>query len=149
MRSSGTIILFFVVSVGLTLGAVRSSVESQEAILTEADFAAAMEEMDYVTGDAELHIDAKYWGDLGTDTDAMKALLEQVRTFWAAREVQGAIDFTEQALAANSALSRASGSGDGGEADQAFSDLRATCRSCHREFRERTEDGGYRIKPNG
>jgi cytochrome c556 len=117
--------------------------------LTEADFAAAMEEMDYVSGDAELHIDAKYWGDLGTDTDAMKALLEQVRTFWVAREVQGAIDFTEQALAATAALSRASGTGDGGQADQAFSDLRATCRSCHREFRERTEDGGYRIKPGG
>ena len=80
MRASGTIIFFFVVSVAFTLGAVRSSVESQEAILTEADFAAAMEEMDYVSGDAELHIDAKYWGDLGTDTDAMKALLEQVRT---------------------------------------------------------------------
>ncbi len=149
MRASGTIIFFFVVSVAFTLGAVRSSVEPQEAILTEADFAAAMEEMDYVSGDAELHIDAKYWGDLGTDTDAMKALLEQVRTFWVAREVQGAIDFTEQALAATAALSRASGTGDGGQADQAFSDLRATCRSCHREFRERTEDGGYRIKPGG
>ena len=35
------------------------------------------------------------------------------------------------------------------QADQAFSDLKATCRSCHREFRERTEDGGYRIKPGG
>jgi hypothetical protein len=149
MRASGTIILFFVVSVAFTLGAVRSSVEYQEAIVTEADFAAAMEEMDYVSGDAELHIDAKYWGDLGTDTDAMKVLLEQVRTFWVAREVRGAIDFTEQALAATAALSRASGTGDGGQADQAFSDLSATCRSCHREFRERTEDGGYRIKPGG
>ena len=149
MRASATIIFFFVVSVAFTVGAVRSSVESQEAILTEGDFAAAMEEMDYVSGDVELHIDAKYWGDLGTDTDAMKALLEQVRTFWVAREVQGAIDFTEQALAATAALSRASGTGDGGQADQAFSDLKATCRSCHREFRERTEDGGYRIKPGG
>ena len=149
MRASGTIIFFFVVSVAFTLGAVRSSVEYQEAIVTEADFAAAMEEMDYVSGDAELHIDAKYWGDLGTDTDAMKVLLEQVRTFWVAREVRGAIDFTEQALAATAALSRASGTGDGGQADQAFSDLSATCRSCHREFRERTEDGGYRIKPGG
>ena len=102
-----------------------------------------------MTGDAELHIDAKYWGDLGTDTDALKALLEQVQTFWLAREVQGAVDFTEQALDATAALSRASGTEDVDQADQAFSDLKATCRSCHREFRERTEDRGYRIKPGG
>ena len=67
--------------------------------------------------------------------------MEQVQTFWLAREVQGAVDFTEQALDATDALSRASGTEDVDQADQAFSDLKATCRSCHREFRERTEDG--------
>lgn len=149
MRARGTIIVFFVVSIAFMLGAFRSSVESPQAVMTEADLSAAMEEMDYVTGDAELHIDAKYWADLGTDTDALKSLLVQVQTFWAAREVQGAVDYTAQALAATAALSRASGTEEEDQADQAFSDLKATCRSCHREFRERTEDGGYRIKPGG
>ena len=149
MHSRGTTITSCVVSVTFMLGAFRPSVETRQMVLTEADFAAAMEEIDYVTGDAELHIDAKYWGDLGTDTDALKSLLEQVQTFWIAREVQGAVDFIEQALAATATLSRASATEDDDQASQAFADLKSTCRSCHREFRERTEDGGYRIKPGG
>ena len=149
MRAYGTIIASCVVLANFPWGVFQPSLEASQAVLTEADFSAAMEEIDYVTGDAELHIDAKYWGDLGTDTDALKSLLEQIQKFWMAREVQGAVDFVEQALVATAALSRASAVEDDDQASQAFSGLKSTCRSCHREFRERTDDGGYRIKPSG
>ena len=97
MRAYGTIIASCVVLANFPWGVFQPSLEASQAVLTEADFSAAMEEIDYVTGDAELHIDAKYWGDLGTDTDALKSLLEQIQKFWMAREVQGAVDFVEQA----------------------------------------------------
>ncbi len=149
MRSRGPIIVFSVVSVAFMLGAFRSSVECQQAVLNEADYAAAMEEMNYVRGDAEGHIEAKYWGDVRNDMVALRSLLQQVQTFWMAREVQSAVDCTEQALAATAALLSASDAEDGERADQAFGDLRSTCLACHQEFRERTEDGGFRIKPGG
>ena len=147
MRSRRTIIVFSVVSAAFMLGAFRSSVAGQEAVLTEADYAAAMEEMNYLRGDAEGHIESKYWGDVRNDMVALRSLLEQVQKFWMAREIDSAVDFTEQALAASAALMSASDAEDGERADQAFGDLRSTCQACHEEFRERTEDGGYRIKP--
>ena len=61
MRSRRTIIVFFIVSVAFTLGAFRSSVESSQAVLTEADLSARHGGDGLRDGDAELHIDAKYW----------------------------------------------------------------------------------------
>ena len=107
-----------------------------------------MKEIDYVLDEAEFHIDARYWADLGSDTDALRANFNRVKTFWEARDASDAVDFVEQALTANSALSRASMASDKAQASQAIADLRAACKACHSEYREKTDDG-YRIKPAG
>lgn len=107
-----------------------------------------MKEIDYVLDEVEFHIDARYWADLGSDTDALRAQFERVKAFWAARDTEEAVGFVQQALLANSALSRASMESSKSGATQAVSELRAACKACHGEYREKTDDG-FRIRPDG
>ena len=130
----------------LLFGLMALPVHAQETTLTVDEYEDTMKEINYVLGDAELHVDAMYWADLGADTEALRSLFARVQMFWEARAAREAVDFAGRALTANSALSRASAQSDRSAARQAIVDLKAACTSCHGEFREKTEDG-YRIKP--
>lgn len=83
-----------------------------------------MREIDFTIGDAELHIDQKYWGDLGTDTDALKILMEQILEFWNEQNSTVGIEHASQALKTISLLSQASGQGRESEARQAVQRLK-------------------------
>ena len=147
MRVRGRILLTTVtVAFIVVLGAFRPPIPAPQEIPTEEQYAALMREIQATVGDAALHIDASYFGDLGVDTDRLAMLFGQVEAFWTARQVPAAVDFTAKALAAAYALGQASGVESASRANQAISDLRAVCESCHSEFRERI-DGGFRIKP--
>ena len=147
MRVRGRILLTTVtVAFIVVLGAFRPPIRAPQEILNEEQYAAVMREIEATVGDAAIHIDAMYFADLGVDTDRLAMLFGLVEAFWTARQVPAAVDFTAKALAANYALGQASGAESGSRANQAMSDLRAVCESCHTEFRERI-DGGYRIKP--
>ncbi len=132
------------ISAAVTVGPVMA----QESGPTIEDHETAMKAIDFALDDAEFHIDSRYWADLGADTDALKVQFMLVRAFWAARDAEKAVGFVEQALAANSALSRASMESSKSGASQAVGDLRATCKACHSDYRERTDDG-FRIRSGG
>ena len=128
------------------LWAFQPPMGSPQEIVTEEQYAAVMKEINLTMGDASINIDAMYWDDLGVVTDRLTMLFGQVQAFWAARQVQPAVDFSVAALAATRAVGQASGAGSGSRVNQSMSDLRSVCQSCHNEFRERI-DGGFRIKP--
>jgi len=132
----------------LLIAIAASPVAAQEAAPTVEDYEKTMKEIDYVLGDVELHIDAMYWADLGADTDALRSLFARVQAFWKARQDSEAVGFVDQALTANSTLSRASMESDKAAAGRAVDDLKTACKACHDEYRERTDDG-YRIRPGG
>ena len=119
---------------------------AQEAVTTD-DYEAAMQELRYLATDTSLHIDASYWGDVGEDSDKIRAELAKVEAFWTAQEQPQAVEFATQAIAAARSIGRASGSQDRNAATTALTELRAVCQSCHAEFREETDDG-FRIKPS-
>jgi hypothetical protein len=127
--------------------ALSASPASGQALTIEGH-EKAMKEIDYVLEEAEFHIDARYWADLGSDTDALRANFTRVKAFWEGRGTADAVGFVEQALTANSALSRASMASDKAQATTAVGELRAACKACHSEYREKTDDG-FRIKPSG
>jgi hypothetical protein len=132
----------------LVIAIASSPVATQEAAPTVEEYEKTMKEIDYVLGDVELHIDAMYWADLGADTDALRSLFARVQAFWEARQASEAMGFVDQALTANSTLSRASMESDKAAAGRAVGDLKAACKACHEEYREKTDDG-YRIRPGG
>jgi hypothetical protein len=146
MRVRGIIFVAVTLSFTLVLGAFQALHAAPQAALTEATYASTMTEIDLTVKDAETHLDATYWEDLGVDTDRLRALLGQVQGFWTARQAQPAVGFSEQAVAAAYALGQASGTQDNSAARQAMSDLKSACSACHMQYRERT-DAGFRIKP--
>ena len=132
--------------VAVTVGLGASLAGAQDAV-TESDYEAAMQELRYLATDTSLHIDASYWGDVGEDSDKIRAELAKVEAFWTAQEQPQAVEFATQAIAAARSIGRASGSQDRNEATSALAELRGVCQSCHAEFREETDDG-FRIKPS-
>jgi len=135
-----------VFAAALAIGLGVTPAAAQDAVTAE-DYEAAMQELRYLATDTSLHIDASYWGDVGEDSDKIRAELAKVESFWTAQEQPQAVEFATQAIAAARSIGRASGSQDRNAATSALADLRSVCQSCHAEFREETDDG-FRIKPS-
>ena len=135
-----------VFAAALAIGLGISPAAGQDAVTAE-DYEAAMQELRYLATDTSLHIDASYWGDVGEDSDKIRAELAKVEAFWTAQEQPQAVEFATRAIAAARSIGRASGSQDRNEATTALAELRSVCSSCHAEFREETDDG-FRIRPS-
>ena len=135
-----------VFAAALAIGLGVTPAAAQDAVTAE-DYEAAMQELRYLATDTSLHIDASYWGDVGEDSDKIRAELAKVEAFWTAQEQPQAVEFATRAIAAARSIGRASGSQDRNEATTALAELRSVCSSCHAEFREETDDG-FRIRPS-
>ena len=140
MRGYGLIVAIWVITLfGLQAGALQST-------MTEEDYDAAMQEVRLTAGDADGHIDARYFPELEEDGRALASVFEQVEAFWKARDTQQAADIARSAVDAANALTAAAARDDRNAARSAFQTLQGTCQACHEDFRERTEEG-FRIKP--
>ena len=140
MRNCQLIAIVAVVTLcGLRVGALQTAP-------TETEYDAAMKEIGLSLGDAEGHIDARYWPETEADGAALAELFEQVQAFWEARDTAAAAEIAGTAIAASRALRAAAAQDDYDAARTAFGDLRGTCAACHQDYREETEDG-YRVKP--
>ena len=114
--------------------------------LTEEDYGPLMTEVRFIVGDAELHIDASYWPDLGEDLDKLFPAFRQIEAFWSARGNDGAAGLAQDAIAAIRAIGEAGIAMQQGPARAGIRNLRAVCSACHEAHREADGDG-YRIKP--
>ena len=132
------------VVVAVTLLTALPTLTAQEA-MTEEEFAKAMTELNFLVGDAELHIDARYWPDLGEDIRKLRTQFEMVEVFWTARGTAEAAAFAQQAIEALDPIQVASDEKNPQAAHAAVRELRGTCQACHQQFREEIDDG-YRIK---
>ena len=122
---------------GMTVGA-------QEP-LTEEELGPLMTEVRFIVGDAELHIDARYWPDLGEDLDKLFPMFRRVEAFWEARGTDSAVGFVQEAIAALREIGAAGIAMEQGPARAGIRTLRAVCQSCHEAHREEAGDG-YQIK---
>ena len=142
VRRSVAAVLWSGVGAALAAG---SGVAAQEA-LTEETYGPTMSEIRLIVGDAELHVDARYWPELGEDLDKLFPMFRQIEAFWTAR---GNDDAVAKALTTIEALREIGAAGiamEQGRARAGIRALRDTCQSCHDAHREETDDG-YRIKP--
>lgn len=140
MIGRGLILTISVIAVlGLRAGALQST-------MTEDEYDAAMKEIRMTAGDADGHIDARYFPELEEDGQALASLFGQVEAFWTARNTEAAAEIARTTVAAAEAMVAAASRDDRDAARSAYRELRGTCQACHEDFRERTEDG-FRIKP--
>ncbi len=128
------------------VAALSLQVWALQSTLTEEKYSAAMKEISLTAGDAEGHIQARYWPELEDDADILTSQFEQVEGFWKERKIQKAANLAGEALRAVAALKSAAAKDDSDGTKSAVRALRGTCQPCHEAFREKTEEG-YRIKP--
>ena len=77
-----------------------AAVGARQAAPTEAEYGALMTEIRFTVGDAEDHVDARYWPELGEDLDKLNRMFQQVEAFWTARGTEAAVGVAQEALVA-------------------------------------------------
>ena len=127
------------------IAAGGSGIGAQEA-LTEETYGPTMSEIRLIVGDAELHVDARYWPELGEDLDKLFPMFRQIEAFWTERGNDDAVAKVGTTIEALREIGNAGIAMEQGQARAGIRALRATCQSCHDAHREETADG-YRIKP--
>ncbi len=114
--------------------------------LNETDFPSTMKEIGLTVGDAEGHIDARYWPETEEDGQRLAAMFQLVEEFWLNRGADAAARIAADAVTASNNLTAVARANDFNGSRNALAEIRKTCGTCHQDFREETEDG-YRIKP--
>ena len=135
----------FFITMGIVLLLCGLSVRAQQSAMTEEEYSAAMTEINFIIGDAELHIDARYWPELFEDLGKLRTQFEQVEAFWSARGSEEAVGFAQKILEGLAPIGTAGDEKDTQAASSTLRALQTTCQSCHDAFREQGPDG-YRIK---
>jgi hypothetical protein len=76
----------------------------------------------------------------------LKKGFTQAATLWKSRNTADATQWTQDALTLVDTLEKATAAATWPEATAAAADLAKTCQTCHAAYRERLEDGSYRIR---
>jgi len=84
--------------------------------------------------------------DTAAQAAALKTHFGEAAAFWKTQGHPNAIQWTEEARAASDALEAAATKGDWDAVKAAVPKLQGACSSCHGTYRERLDDGTYRIK---
>ena len=125
---------YIVVAVGLRAVA-------QQAAPTEAEYEAAMKQINMTNIAAEGYIDAMYWPEVGDAVGALEKLFARVEIFWEARQTEKATALAYDALSAVSTLSHATDAQDQEAARSALRDLRGVLRVVSQGIPRRDADG--------
>jgi hypothetical protein len=80
---------------------------------------------------------------------ALTQALTETEAFWKKRGVADAQQWAADALAQSTALERAVAAGKWEDAKTAASALQQACSACHGAYRERLDDGSYRMRTEG
>ncbi len=119
---------------------------TSQNIASEDDYAKSMTEIRFLMGDANQHVDARYWPELADDVQKLRAQFEAVEAFWTARGgTDAAAALAREAIGQLEPILAAADNKDPQAAGAAVRLMRSTCQSCHEQFREETADG-FRIK---
>ena len=131
---------------GLVVASLVGVTQAQE-ISGEADYEATIKEVGSTFAALQQNMDARDGAQVISDAAKLAELFARVQAFWAGRSVQAAANFATTAHAAANAIRSAVENQEFQAIGGARDALAGACPSCHTEYREQVEGGGYRIKP--
>lgn len=85
-------------------------------------------------------------GAIAEQAKALKAAFADAEVFWKARRTADALTWTRGARTQLTAIERAAAAGSWDQVKTSAGELNRTCQTCHTAYRERLEDGTYRVK---
>jgi len=124
--------------------AVAVPVWAQQQV-SEEDYDAAMKSISATVDGVNDQLEAQDAPSVGASGKKFVDAFAKAEAFWKARNEEQATTLSMEALAAARKFQEAGAAGNFDAASTAYGELRATCRPCHMQYRERTESG-YRIK---
>ncbi len=80
------------------------------------------------------------------DAARMAEIHKEMIAFWKGRKADGAVKSSEESAAAAKALATAAKGNDWEKAKAELGTLMKNCKACHDTYREKLDDGSYRIK---
>jgi len=116
------------------------------AITSEADYSAAMKEIGSTNGTLGKAITSGAAEDAAKSSARLETLFKDVHAYWTAKKVDDATTAAASAVAASQAISKAVAANDMMAAAEARTKLGATCMACHTAHREKTAEGGWKMK---
>ena len=114
--------------------------------VSEEGYEAAMKDIQATMRGANDHLEAQDAPSVGADGTKFVDAFAKAEAFWKARNEEQATAWSMEALAAARKFQEAGAAGNFDAATVALGEMRGTCQSCHMQYRERVEGGGYRIK---
>ena len=136
----------WLVVVGVLLTGIIGTSQSRE-IADETDFEAAMKDVGKNFGAVRSAMEAREGETVASGAENLVSIFEGVEAFFSARDLEHGVTVAGQALQAAADIKSAIDNETFGELVGARDRLGAACLSCHTEYREQLEEGGFRFKP--
>jgi cytochrome c556 len=92
-------------------------------------------------------VDASNASATAPSVAVLKQAFAQTESFWKAKGVDRAAILAHEAGTRVDAIEKASAGGDWDAAKKTVATLNQSCQSCHASYRERFDDGSFRVKP--
>jgi hypothetical protein len=80
------------------------------------------------------------------NTKVLKDAFAEAEAFWKTRAISDALEWTRATRAHVTVLEKAAGAGNWDQVKTSVADLNRMCTTCHTAYRERLEDGTFRVK---
>jgi len=122
-----------------------TAVRAAEA-MDEKQFQKLMKEVGNVAKQFKDHSAAKNAAVVAKDSARTAEIYKQMAAFWKARMTDEAAKLSEQSAAAAGATAMAAKAGDWNKVKSSWGVVVQNCKSCHEKFREKLDDGSYKIK---
>ena len=114
---------------------------------TDADLDKIMKEVGATVALLRKSIDGQNAETAKQQADKLELLFEDVDDFWNARNVRDAADLADDAAEHADHVEDAADEKDFAKAAEHLKMLQSMCATCHGKYRDKSPDGGYRIKP--
>jgi len=112
----------------------------------EAAFDAVMKQVNPTLGELRKGVEASDAAIVKAQGAKLRDLFAETRAFFAKRSVAQAQGWAGEAVAAVEAVTKSAAANNWTAAKEAASTIQPMCAQCHNVFRERLEDGSYRVK---
>jgi cytochrome c556 len=115
-------------------------------IVTEADYAATMKEVGQNAGVMTKGIKGGMADEASKAAMRLETLFKSVHAYWSEKKVADATTAAQTAITNLQAVQKALAANDMAAAETARATVAAQCMGCHTAHREKTPEGGWKMK---
>ena len=126
--------------------AVSLAAQAPAKIVSESDYAATMKEVGQNNGVMTKSIKGDMPDEASKAAMRLETLFKSVHAYWSEKKVADATTAAQTAITSLQAVQKALAAKDMAAAETARATVAAQCMACHTAHREKTPEGGWKMK---